>query len=165
MQAALQQGLHGGVKAAHRAYQHSLAGYHAHRAHVAGVHGAQANHGGVYGFDIARDNALHRGNDVPRYQHRVHRHVGMRTVATLAGDGDGNAVSSGHHGARVDAHHTGRHGRPVVHGIRCVDRKAVKQTVGHHGLGPATAFFGRLKNQHGSTVKIARFCEIPRSAY
>ena len=165
MQTPLYQCLHSGVKTAHSAHQNGLTRYHTHRVHIACMHGAQADDGRIHRLHVARDNALHCRNNVPRYQHRVNRHIGVCTVAAFAGDGDGDAVCSGHHGARVDTHHAGRHSRPVVHGIRCSDGETVKQTVCQHRRRATAPFFCGLKYQHGRATKIARLGQVAGRAH
>jgi hypothetical protein len=114
--------------------------------------GAQADDGAVERLDIARDDALHRGDDVRGHQHRVHGHVGMGTVAATAGDFDRDAVGRGHHRARVHADLAGAHGRPVVHAIDGLNREALEQAVPDHLAGAGIALLARLEDQHGGAV-------------
>ena len=80
-----------------------LARDHAEGAQVAGLHRAQADHRAVDRADVARHEALHRGDDVRRHQHRVDRQVGVRAMAAAAVHDDLDAVGRRHHRPRVDA--------------------------------------------------------------
>jgi hypothetical protein len=107
-------------------------------------------------MDIARHEALRRGDDVRRHQHRVNRQRRVGAVATSTIDRDFNAVGRRHHRPGIDADHSRRQTRPVVHGVNGIDRKALEQTVVDHRLGTGKTFFARLENHHRSAAEIAR---------
>ena len=161
-EAALHQRLHHRAEAAHRANQGGTARHHAHGGRVAGAHRADADHRAVYRLDIARNNALHRRDDVRGHQHRVDRGVGVAAMAALAGHLDGDAVGRGHHGPRVDAHGARAHGRPVVHAKHRLHGKTLKQAVLDHRPGTRVALFAGLKNQHRCAIKLPCLGQVTR---
>ena len=98
------------------------------------------------------------------HQNRVHREVGVRAVAALAGDFNRDTVGGGHHRPGIDADGARWQRGPVVHGVNRLHRKTLEQPVLDHRVGPATALFGGLKNQHRIAHKMARSGQIMRRA-
>ena len=117
LQALLDKILHIGLEGANRAQQCGIARHHTHGGHIARPHGAQADYHVVHRLDVARNNTLDRRDDVRCHQDRINSQVGMRTMAALAGDLDGDAVGRCHHRPRINADAARRHSRPVVHGV------------------------------------------------
>ena len=86
-------------------------------------------------------------------------------MPSLAGHLDRDAVSRGHHGPGIHAHHAGPHLRPVVHAVDRLHRKPVEQAILDHGLGTGKTFLTRLEDQHRGAVELARLSKIARRAH
>ena len=164
-QALLDVGLHLRAVGAHRAHQGDLAGDDAHRPRVAALHGANAQDRLVHRREVARHDALRRGDDVPGHQHRVHGLVRPRTVPALAGDGDLHPVHRRLHWAGGDANHAQRHIGRVVLGVHLRARKAIEQAVFDHGARTGVALFTGLKDQTRRAAKLPRFNQVTRRAH
>ena len=163
-QALLDVGLYAVAVSAHRAHQGDLAGDDAHRPGVAALHRANAEHRLVHRREVARHDALGRGDDVPGHQHRVHGLVRACAMPALAGDGDLHPVHRCLHRAGGDANHAQRHIGGIVLGIHLRTGEAVEQTIFDHRAGTGVALFTGLKNQTRGATKLPRLDQIARRA-
>ena len=85
-------------------------------------------------------------------------------MATFARDDDFDAIYSCLHRPWRNAYDASFGFWRVVYRIGRLCRKALEQTILNHRPRARVPFLAGLKNQHGSTVKIACFRKIARSA-
>ncbi|KAG1244131.1 hypothetical protein G6F68_015572 [Rhizopus microsporus] len=83
-------------------------------------------------------------------------------MAAAARDLALEAVRRRHHRPGVDADRARPQARPIMQRVDRVTRKRVEQAVLKHGARTAPALFGRLENQHGRAVEIARLRQVLR---
>src|SRR5690606_1493528 len=112
-------------------------------------------YGSIQRIAIATDDGLPALGYLHCSHHRIKPLVRLSGMTTFAFDDDFNFVARCHHGAGSHAELSGLHAGPIGHAEYGIHRKAFKQTVIHHALGTATAFFCRLEYQIDRAVEIA----------
>ena len=123
---------------------------------IARLHRAEAHHRGIDRAHVARDDRLHRRDDVAGDEHGIDRRVRMGAVPAAAVDLDFDAVRRGHRGPGRDADPSGRQAGPVVQREHLLRRKTLEETVLDHRLGPGIAFFAGLEDEVRGAVEVAR---------
>ena len=111
-------------------------------------------------IDVARDDRMQRRDDVGADQHRVDALVRSGGMAALAGDLDVDAVARGQQRAGADGELADGDARHVVHAVDLLDAPALHQAVVHHGLAAGAALLGRLEDDDGGAVEVARLAQI-----
>jgi hypothetical protein len=103
------------------------------------------------GVGAAGHDGLQGDDDVGRGDQGVDDGLRGGRVPPAAGDGDREVVLGGHDGSHAGVQLTGRSAGQVVQAVDPLDREAVEQTVGQHGLSTQAGFLGRLEDQvHGA---------------
>jgi hypothetical protein len=103
---------------------------------------------------------VQRRDDVGADEDGIDALVRAGGMATLAGDVDEDGIARGQQRARADGELAGGDARHVVHAVDLLDAPAVHQPVVHHGLAAGAALLGRLEDDDGGAVEVARLAEI-----
>ena len=117
------------------------------------------------GLDVAAGDGLQRGDDVRGGDHRVDREVRHRGVAALAADRDLRSRRSRPSSARAAPPSC-----PAAGPASCAARRSRSPGSARTGLprtitcAAAAAFLGRLEDEVGGAVEVARLGEVARRA-
>ena len=113
------------------------------------VDGSHRDHRRIDGRNFPADDGLERQHGLSGHDHGILGGGRIAAVSRYPTNHQIDGIDPGEGIAAADAHPARLHAGVVVERDGVVgDRKLLEQSVGQHGLGPGTPFFGRLSHHH-----------------